>query len=54
MTEVAISENDERSRREIFTNVVLPRWLQRCNNRCLDLWNKTIGPAQGIVAQAAK
>jgi TRAP-type C4-dicarboxylate transport system substrate-binding protein len=54
MAEVATSENDERLRREIFTNVVLPRWLQRCNNRCLDLWNKTIGPAQGIVAQAAK
>ena len=54
MTEVATSAQDEQRRREILSNVVLPRWLQRCNNRCLDLWNKTIGQAQGIVVQAAK
>jgi TRAP-type C4-dicarboxylate transport system substrate-binding protein len=54
MHEVAISEQDERLRRHTLEKTVLPRWLQRCTGPCLDIWNKTIGPAQGIVGQASK
>jgi TRAP-type C4-dicarboxylate transport system substrate-binding protein len=54
MREVAISEQDERLRRETLEKAVLPRWLQRCNGLCLETWNKTIGPVHGIVGQVAK
>lgn len=54
LTEVAISAQDERLRREILTSTVLPKWIQRCNNRCSDLWNQTIGPVLGIMVPAAK
>lgn len=54
MTEVARSPEDERRRKEIFGDTVLPRWLQRCNQRCKELWDQTIGRAHGIVAPAPK
>lgn len=48
MVVVAASPQDERRRQEIFRDTVLPRWLQRCGQRCADLWNQTIGPARGL------
>jgi TRAP-type C4-dicarboxylate transport system substrate-binding protein len=54
MVEVARSADDERRRKEIFADTVLPRWLQRCGARCKDIWDQTIGPAHGIVAPPAK
>jgi TRAP-type C4-dicarboxylate transport system substrate-binding protein len=54
MTEVAISAQDESTTKELFTKTVLARWLQRCGSQCADLWNKTIGPAQGITGLTAK
>ena len=54
MTEVARSADDERRRKEIFVGSVLPRWLQRCNQRCKELWDQTIGQANGIVAPPPK
>ena len=54
MIDVATSAQDERLRREIFTNLVLPRWLQRCNGQCGELWNKTIGPAHNLLGSSAK
>jgi TRAP-type C4-dicarboxylate transport system substrate-binding protein len=54
MTEVGISAQDERQRKEIFTSTVLPRWIQRCGAKCVDTWNSTVGPKTGITAQAAK
>lgn len=54
MVEVARSADDERRRKEIFADTVLPRWLQRCSQRCKDIWDQTIGPAHGIVAPPAK
>lgn len=50
MVVVAPSPQDERRRQEIFRDTVLPRWVQRCGQRCADLWNQTIGPARGLVA----
>jgi TRAP-type C4-dicarboxylate transport system substrate-binding protein len=54
LTEVAVSAQDERLRREILTSTVLPRWIQRCNNRCSDVWNQTIGNVMGIRVPASK
>lgn len=48
MVEVPASAQDERRSQEILTSVVLPRWLQRCNTRCAEVWNQTIGPARAI------
>lgn len=50
MVVLPFSNTDERLRREIFTNTVLPRWLQRCGPHCADIWNQTVGSAQGILA----
>lgn len=50
MIEVPVSAPDERRRQEIFSSTVLARWLKRCNARCADVWNQTIGPVRGIVA----
>ncbi len=54
MLEVSTSADDERLRQQVFTRVVLPRWLERCKVNCAEIWNQTIGPARGILAPAAK
>lgn len=54
MQEVAISAQDERMRKDIFLRAVLPRWLQRCNGRCQELWDQTIGATQGLTTSNAK
>lgn len=42
MKEVRASAADDRLRRDIFTNKVLPGWLERCGASCVDLWKNTI------------
>ena len=54
MIEVRTSVQDERRRQEIFTATILARWLQRCNARCDEVWNQTIGPVHGIMAPRIK
>lgn len=54
MTEVTSTQDDERKRKEIFVSTVLPRWLQRCSQRCKELWDQTVGQAHGIVAPPPK
>lgn len=49
MIQVQTSAQDERKRAEVFSTVVLPRWLERCNTTCATVWNQTIGPAQGVL-----
>ncbi len=41
---------DERLRQEILNSTVLPNWLKRCNVRCAEIWNQTLGPVHGIKA----
>ncbi len=52
MVLVPVSAQDERKRKDIFTNSVLPRWLKRCGLRCNDIWSQTIGPARSIPVPA--
>lgn len=54
MVLVPVSEQDERRRRDIFVSTVLPRWLQRCGQRCAQVWNSTIGPVHGTMASSPK
>ncbi len=54
LTEGPITAQDERLRKEILTSTVLPKWVQRCNNRCADIWNQTIGNALGIMVPAPR
>jgi TRAP-type C4-dicarboxylate transport system substrate-binding protein len=54
MVEVRVTGQDERRRQEIFASTVLANWLQRCNGRCGDIWNMTIGPVRGIMAPLAR
>ena len=53
MTLVPVSAQDERRSQEIFKATVLPRWLQRCGPRCVDIWNRTLGLDRGMKASAA-
>ncbi|TXT40198.1 MAG: putative transport protein [Comamonadaceae bacterium] len=50
MVTVPTSTEDEHLRKRVFSSVVLPRWLARCNGSCTDIWNKTIGakPDSGV------
>lgn len=50
MALVPMTPQDERRRQEIFTATVLPRWLQRCGQRCADVWRQTLGPALRVNA----
>jgi TRAP-type C4-dicarboxylate transport system substrate-binding protein len=50
MAEVPISAQDDHRRKELLANTVLPRWLNRCGARCVDLWNRTIAVSSGIKA----
>lgn len=54
LTEVSLTAQDERLRREILTSTVLPKWIQRCNNRCAETWNQTIGNAMGIMVPTSR
>ena len=48
MALVPASAEDERQRKALLTGTILPRWLQRCNRRCAEVWNRTIGATSGI------
>ncbi len=48
MEVASVTAQDEARRKELLTSTVLPRWLKRCNRRCADLWNRTLGPVNAI------
>lgn len=48
MVQVQLSAADEQLRKSIFTNTVLPRWLERCGADCAEIWRQTIAPVTGI------
>ena len=50
MTEVPVSAQDDKQRKELLATTVLPRWLSRCGTRCAELWNQTIGKSSGVKA----
>lgn len=50
MTAVRPNQADEALRREILTQTVLPRWLDRCGPACAPSWNELMAPAVGVNA----
>lgn len=48
MTVARATQGDEQRRKEIFSNTVLTRWLQRCGGTCQQAWSETLGPALGV------
>ena len=48
MKPVIQSPADERRRREILQDNVLPGWIQRCGPQCEQVWRDTIGPTVNI------
>jgi TRAP-type C4-dicarboxylate transport system substrate-binding protein len=52
MTEVKPTSADERRRADVFNEVVLQRWVQRCGPSCVPLWNQTLGATTGVQARS--
>ncbi len=48
MNLVPATPDDEALRRQLLTETILPRWIQRCGSSCVSAWNDTLGPALKI------
>ncbi len=48
MVLVPVSEEDERQRRRLLAQTVLPSWLDRCGEGCVAVWNEFLAPRTGI------
>lgn len=51
MTLVPTSEADEARRRALLATVVLPRWVERCGEACVDAWNRHLAPDLDLIAK---
>lgn len=47
---VPVTDADRALVRRLFTEHVLPRWIQRCGATCVDLWNQALEPVTHIRA----
>jgi TRAP-type C4-dicarboxylate transport system substrate-binding protein len=52
MTVVRPGSADEVLRRDLLTQSVLPRWVQRCGPACATSWNQVMAPVLGVEAHA--
>ncbi|WP_236038930.1 TRAP transporter substrate-binding protein [Belnapia arida] len=43
---------DQRRRAHPLRNVVLPKWIERCGEECVTVWNRYMAAARGITAAA--
>lgn len=48
---VAATPRDEARRRTLLTSTVLPGWIGRCGQDCVETWNRTMAPSLGITAR---
>jgi TRAP-type C4-dicarboxylate transport system substrate-binding protein len=51
MTLVPVSAADETRRLRLLTESVLPGWVRRCGEACVDAWNTRLAPALGVAAR---
>lgn len=51
MTVVPVTENDTALRIRLLTETVLPGWVQRCGDPCVEAWNEQLGPSLGVAAR---
>jgi TRAP-type C4-dicarboxylate transport system substrate-binding protein len=54
MTLVPTTDADRKLVRQSFTNVVSPRWSERCGAECVANWNQTIGRQFDITVAASR
>lgn len=52
MTPVPTSAADSERRRQLLTQVVLPRWIERCGTACAKAWNAYLAPLHAITVPA--
>ncbi len=61
MTIVAAGEEDGEVRRRLLVEHVLPRWIERCGQACVQAWNRhqakwsglrLSGPDGGVITQS--
>ena len=50
MTIVPVSENDKALRIRLLTETVLPGWVRRCGEPCVEAWNARLGQSLGVSA----
>lgn len=50
-TIVPVSAADQERRIRLLTETVLPGWVRRCGEPCVDAWNTRLAPALGVTAR---
>ncbi|MBR0682831.1 TRAP transporter substrate-binding protein [Roseomonas eburnea] len=51
MTIVPVSEADQERRFRLLTETVLPGWVRRCGEPCIEAWNSRLAPIIGVRAE---
>lgn len=51
MTIVPVTQNDNALRIRLLTETVLPGWVRRCGEPCVEAWNERLAPALGVSAR---
>lgn len=51
MTVVPVSPADQTRRLRLLTETVLPGWVRRCGEPCVDAWNTRLAPTFGVTAR---
>ena len=52
MTIVPVSRADQERRLRLLTETVLPGWVRRCGEPCVEAWNAHLAPELGVTARA--
>jgi TRAP-type C4-dicarboxylate transport system substrate-binding protein len=50
VTVVPVTEADQARRLRLLTETVLPGWVRRCGEACVEAWNTRLAPALGVIA----
>jgi hypothetical protein len=45
---VPVDPTDAIARKQLLVNSILPQWIQRCGQDCVEAWNSTLGPQLNI------
>lgn len=51
MTLVETSRSEDRLRRSLLAEIVLPRWIERCGSDCVGAWEKLLEPLHAVGAE---
>lgn len=51
MTIVPVSQADQERRIRLLTETVLPGWVRRCGEPCVEAWNDRLAPELGVTAR---